>query len=112
MTAVGVVQDPKKNAGKLKLLKSKAWPVPTHCHTGCAVANFWFCHALPMADCYTTERHSIHIQAWIPPALSAIHNFIQIHDPGKINDFTYEDNIDNRQAGGLALGPANVTERT
>jgi hypothetical protein len=51
------------------------------------------------------------IQARIPPALGAIHNFIQIHDPGEIDDFTYEDNIDDRQAGGLALGPANVTER-
>jgi hypothetical protein len=55
------------------------------------------------------------IQAHIPPALSAIHNFIQIHDPSKIDNFTYEDfnfNIDDEQAGGLALGPANVTERT
>jgi hypothetical protein len=52
------------------------------------------------------------IQACIPPALSAIHHFIRIHDPGEIDDFTYEDNIDDRQAGGLALGPANVTERT
>jgi hypothetical protein len=55
------------------------------------------------------------IQAHIPPALSAIHNFIRIHDPGDIDDFTYEDfnfNIDDGQAGGLALGPANVTERT
>jgi hypothetical protein len=35
------------------------------------------------------------IQAHIPPTLGAIHNIIQIHDPGKINDFTYEDfNID------------------
>jgi hypothetical protein len=51
------------------------------------------------------------IQARIPPALGAIHNFIRIHDPGEIDDFTYEDNIDDRQAGGLALGPANVTER-
>jgi hypothetical protein len=57
----------------------------------------------------------MHIQAHISPALGAIHNFIQIHDPGKINNFTYEDfnfNIDDGQAGGLALGPANVTERT
>jgi hypothetical protein len=53
----------------------------------------------------------MHIQAHIPPALGAIHNFIQIHDPGEIHDFTYEDNIDDGQAGGLALGPANVTER-
>jgi hypothetical protein len=52
------------------------------------------------------------IQAHIPPAFSAIHNFIQIHDPGKIDNFIYEDNINDRQAGGLALGPANVTERT
>jgi hypothetical protein len=55
------------------------------------------------------------IQAHIPPALGAIHNFIQIHDPGEIDDFRYEDfnfNIDDRQVGGLALGPANVTERT
>jgi hypothetical protein len=51
------------------------------------------------------------IQARIPSALGAIHDFIQIHDPGKINNFTYEDNIDDGQAGGLALGPANVTER-
>jgi hypothetical protein len=51
------------------------------------------------------------IQARIPPALGAIHNFIRIHDPGEIDDFTYENNINDRQAGGLALGPANVTER-
>jgi hypothetical protein len=60
-------------------------------------------------------KYTMHIQACIPPALSAIHNFIWIHDPGEIDDFTYEDfnfNIDDRQAGGLALGPANVTERT
>jgi hypothetical protein len=49
----------------------------------------------------------MHIQARIPPALSAIHNFIQIHNPGKIDDFTYEDNINDGQ-----VGPANVTERT
>jgi hypothetical protein len=36
------------------------------------------------------------IQACISPALGAIHNFIQIHDLGEINDFTYEDNIDDR----------------
>jgi hypothetical protein len=53
----------------------------------------------------------MHIQACIHPALSAIHNFIQIHDPVEIDDFTYEDNIDDGQAGGLASGPANVTER-
>jgi hypothetical protein len=54
----------------------------------------------------------MHIQARIPPALGTIHNFIRIHDPGEIDDFTYEDNINDRQAGVLALGPANVTERT
>jgi hypothetical protein len=57
-------------------------------------------------------KYTMRIQAHIPPALGAIHNFIRIHDPGEINDFTYEDNIDDGQAGGLALGPANVTERT
>jgi hypothetical protein len=60
-------------------------------------------------------KYTMHIQAHIPPTLGAIHNFICIYDPGKINDFTYEDfnfNINDGQAGGLALGPANVTERT
>jgi hypothetical protein len=64
---------------------------------------------------YTPPKYTMCIQAHIPPALGAIHNFIQIHDPGKINDFIYEDfnfNIDDRQAGRLALGPANVIERT
>jgi hypothetical protein len=44
-------------------------------------------------------KYAMCIQARIPPALSAIHNFIWIHDPGDINDFTYEDfdfNIDDR----------------
>jgi hypothetical protein len=58
------------------------------------------------------SKYTMCIQACIPPALGAIHNFIQIHDPGEINNFTYEDNINDGQAGGLALGPANVTERT
>jgi len=34
------------------------------------------------------------IQAKVPPALAASHNFIMDHDPGHINDYL-EDNEDN-----------------
>jgi hypothetical protein len=31
------------------------------------------------------------LQARIPPALGAIHNFIHIHDPNEINEIALED---------------------
>jgi hypothetical protein len=54
------------------------------------------------------------IQARIPPALGAVHNFIRIHDPGEINDFTFEEfyyNGDGEDFGTLAVGPAGPAER-
>ena len=40
------------------------------------------------------------IQAWIPPALCALHNFIHYHDPSDITDF---DDVCNHGVG-LELG--------
>jgi hypothetical protein len=54
------------------------------------------------------------IQARIPPALCAIHNFIRIHDPTEIEEFADEDFIDldpGELRGDLAEGPADRTER-
>ncbi|KDQ52566.1 hypothetical protein JAAARDRAFT_138590, partial [Jaapia argillacea MUCL 33604] len=56
---------------------------------------------------------SMEVQARIPPALAAIHNFICIHDPNKIcnfNQFDPED-PDPGYYGKLAHGPANQRER-
>jgi hypothetical protein len=33
----------------------------------------------------------MHLQAQIPPALDAIHNFICVHNPNKINEIALED---------------------
>ena len=46
------------------------------------------------------------IQAHIPPALGAIHNFIWIHDPNEIHD----EHIDIEPYGELAPGPAGWQE--
>ena len=54
------------------------------------------------------------IQAWIPPALGAVHNFIRIHDPREINDFSFEEfyyDRDGEDFGVLAVGPAGPAER-
>lgn len=51
------------------------------------------------------------IQARVPPALAAVHNFIHIHDPNEIHDF--DDNAARDFSPGhseLAIGPANVAE--
>jgi hypothetical protein len=45
---------------------------------------------------------SMAIQARIPPALCAVHNFICIHDPDEIHD----EHVDIEPHGELAPGPA------
>ena len=52
------------------------------------------------------------IQARIPPALAAVHNFICIHDPDEIHDFDNPTNSEdpNPGYGNLAMGPANQRE--
>jgi hypothetical protein len=59
------------------------------------------------------------IQAQIPPALCAIHNFIRVHDTDEIHEFGQEiddDTLDfNPDVGGngdLAHGPAGAAEKT
>jgi len=47
------------------------------------------------------------IQARLPPALAALHNFIRKHDPDDIADF---DNVDDPQPGARAEGPAAAEE--
>jgi hypothetical protein len=47
------------------------------------------------------------IQARLPPALAALHNFIRKHSPDDIADF---DNIDDPQPGARAEGPAAAEE--
>jgi hypothetical protein len=59
-------------------------------------------------------EYGMHIQVRIPPALGALHNFIRIHDPGEINDFTFENlrfDVDGEEGGDLAVGPAGAVER-
>lgn len=52
------------------------------------------------------------IQARVPPALCALHNFIRIHDPAEINNF-HDAQADRRplQFGVLGAGPAGRAER-
>ena len=55
------------------------------------------------------------IQARIPPALTAVHNFIRIHDKDEIHEFG--DDIEDgepgdRNYGELAQGPAGCAEKT
>jgi hypothetical protein len=52
----------------------------------------------------------MHLQARIPPALGAIHNFIRIHDPNEINGIALED-FDGEGTHELAVGPASAAER-
>jgi hypothetical protein len=47
---------------------------------------------------------------WISPARGAIHNFICIHDPDKINEIALE-YFDREGTQKLAVGPASATER-
>lgn len=51
------------------------------------------------------------IQARIPPALAAVHNFIRIHDPEEIQDFNFLAEDPLRGYGDLGVGPANEEER-
>jgi hypothetical protein len=55
-------------------------------------------------------KYSIHLQAWIPPALGAIHNFIHIHDPNEIDKIVLEE-FDGEGTCELAVGPASTAER-
>ena len=55
------------------------------------------------------------IQARIPPALAAVHNFIHIHDEDEILKF--EEDLEDGEPGEhnyskLAKGPPNRTEKT
>jgi hypothetical protein len=51
------------------------------------------------------------IQACIPPALCAVHNFIRIHDPDEIHDFEiHDEHVDIEPHGELAPGPAGRQE--
>ena len=63
-------------------------------------------------DC--PPEYSMTIQARIPPALAAVHNFIRIHDEGEILEF--EDLEDGepgeRDYGELAEGPPSRAEKT
>ena len=43
------------------------------------------------------------IQTCLPPALAALHNFIQKCDPNDINDF--DDSVEDPQPGTQAKGP-------
>ena len=54
------------------------------------------------------------VQARIPPALAAVHNFICIHDKDEILDFQdLEDGEPGeRNYGELAEGPPNCTEKS
>jgi hypothetical protein len=61
-----------------------------------------------------TPSYDMDIQACIPPALCAIHNFILRHDPEDINDFdTNADDFQpgNHSEGDLAIGHPNCETR-
>lgn len=53
------------------------------------------------------------IQARIPPALCAVHNFIRIHDPDEIDEFDLDigDQDPGHVYGELAEGPALHAEK-
>jgi len=63
-------------------------------------------------------EYSMAIQARIPPALCAIHNFIRIYDPTEIHEFdedTQELNPADQDVevyGDLARGPAGAVEKS
>lgn len=60
-------------------------------------------------------EYSMSVQARIPPALAAVHNFIRVHDPDEIHDFddyiARDLNPGYSAFGELAIGPANIAER-
>jgi len=54
------------------------------------------------------------IQVLIPPALAALHNFIQDYDPEEIhmyNDQAFDFRPDPEFVGELGIGPATLDER-
>ena len=52
------------------------------------------------------------VQAHIPPALCAIHNFIRIHDPDEISNFdNIQADLEASNWGELALGPLTFQEQ-
>lgn len=51
------------------------------------------------------------IQARLPPALAALHNFIRIHDPDEIVDILPPDNVDIEATGALATELPGRAER-
>jgi hypothetical protein len=55
-------------------------------------------------------EYSMHLQARIPPALGAIHNFICIHDPDKIDEIALEE-FNGEGTCELTMGPASAAER-
>jgi DDE superfamily endonuclease len=60
-------------------------------------------------------EYSMAIQARIPPALAAVHNFIRIHDKNEIHEFNIvleDQEPGDRDYGKLAQGPAGRAEKT
>ena len=51
------------------------------------------------------------IQAYIPPALGAVHNFIRVHDVDEILEFGDDARDLDPGYGDLALGPAGAAEK-
>jgi hypothetical protein len=68
------------------------------------VLKLWFFILTHLPKC------SMYLQAQIPPALGAIHNFIHIHDPNEIDEIALED-FDGEGTHELAVGPASAAER-
>lgn len=52
------------------------------------------------------------LQARIPAALAAIHNFIRLHDPGEVEDFADASDPLIGERGALAVGDVGQAERT
>jgi hypothetical protein len=59
------------------------------------------------------SQYDMAIQARIPPALCAVHNFIRIHDDDEIHDFlpNVQDQNPGEFYGELAAGPAVRAEK-
>jgi hypothetical protein len=57
-------------------------------------------------------EYDLDIQARIPPALAAVHNFIRRHDPDEIEEFADSEDLEpGEYLGELALGPPRAAER-
>jgi hypothetical protein len=55
----------------------------------------------------------LEIQAYIPPALGAVHNFIRVHDVDEILEFGDDaQDLNPGYYGDLAPGPAGRAEKT